>query len=406
MKKSKITKRSDYITTNTNSEIMKIINESKKAENYKHNHFDDYDYWLPEVEEEKTINDLLPFYFLPDTFMYDNLNNSTEALAYLRNLENNLLKYQFNTVETKQYTPLTPIINDQSLLLNELNDWQNKPFGLWKYHAVIPTFKGYKFTTNNSENDTIEYFIDLNIPKNQQQNINNYWFKHSSNDPNAIYKISVNQFSFAYLPDFLTYQEYVDKYKEKWLSLDWWNYNVQNKIKSINAQLNDRPEAKKYFAQKIQDFNSLGETSKNVDYYWWTSLYKNNTYDLDFYSNNSMNNSYLSNNYDLNNNYHTTIKISAPKDQKPQNLMLYGININNYEILNLKVIPNERKNFYQSSDKLKHFKNSKNLNEPILLESPRRFNPFFKHIWNDDDGYDRHLYWDNENLGLVLDKIR
>ncbi|QDF65200.1 hypothetical protein [Mycoplasma nasistruthionis] len=339
--------------------------------------------------------------FLLDDYL--DLNTSLKPLEYLYNIDLSLNQkniYRKFDDQNINFSGLNQIVPNEKLA-NETNEWKNKTFGLWKLHAVVPEFIGYREIDSTEGNQTnkigIENYIKLNIPKNQNINKENYWIKYDFRERTKT-NINYCEIIVGYLPNFLSFDQYIKKFENKIFSVSWLNYLIQNKIEYFTKTASIPLKIKDKIEKLLVEFNK-SNSGDIVNSSNWLDLYTSNSFDLDFYSENSLNNSYLSNDFNSENSSETIIKIthSYPEaqsesddleniDRKTFLFNLKPININNYK----------SHQYFQRDFNIEHIDDIyfeliyKYRDKPYQIKiEPKEIHPFKTKYWKN---YDNDIY--------------
>ncbi|QCZ36861.1 hypothetical protein [Mycoplasma nasistruthionis] len=330
---------------------------------------------------------------LKKVHLYDSLNASSETLDYIKNIELENIDNKALYIQTKQFPPLTPIV-DSKHLSKEITDWKTSPLKLWDFHGLIPSIYGWNFDKNSNQKIVKDnFYISVNIPHNQHNNLRNYWvrFDHDPFLYNGV--IDYYLYNFAYLPDFLSYEGYIDKYLNQALNAGL-NSLIKSKYDYYKNLFSYNTKFKKNIEKQALDFSSSKPEHRFVDTEWWLSLYVNNTFDLDFFSNASKDNPYLSNQYSETNNQTTIFKFSVQHINIYKTLNVNAININNFEtFINQQRDYKTNTNYFATGLYSKDSK-PETYSKPINVLSPYVFHPFRTHSFSKyEDNFLNEIYY-------------
>ncbi|QCZ36923.1 hypothetical protein [Mycoplasma nasistruthionis] len=381
-----------FLTAESNFDI-KVVQETPELKKhmglFTDTEIPEEKYFNPERDNPILQSELNSQYysFLLNDYLY--LNTSWNPLKYLYSIDLSLnqksVYRKFGDINA-DFSWLNQVVSNDKLV-TETNEWKNKTFGLWKLHTVVPEFLGYReierIEGNQSHKIGIENYIKLNIPKNQNSNTNNYWIKYdfTSRTKNDI---TYCEIVVAYLPNFLSFDEYVKKFENKIFSVSWLNYLIQNKTKYFDKTALMPLKIKDKIEKLLVDFNKKN-SGDIVNISNWLDLYINNSFDLDFYSDNSLNNPLFTNDFNSDNSSETIIKIShLYPDVEPEidnTTFLFNlkpININNYK----------SHQFFQNDSSIKHIDDIyfdliyKYHNKPYQVKiEPKEIHPFKTKYW-------------------------
>ncbi|QCZ36906.1 hypothetical protein [Mycoplasma nasistruthionis] len=323
--------------------------------------------------------------------LYYNFNASNESLSYLYNLEKAFSLNNPNWKNNKKFKSLNQIVDNSKLISDTLN-WNNKTLKLWSYHGLMPSFKGYKI---NSEGNKNNYYISLNIPKNQINNFGNYLIRINKEEKEILKQGSEvethfesNYINFAYLPKLKTFEEYSHFIETKLKQIDLSNWLIKDRW-TVNQNYFELPsDFRNKLNSLLQEFNDANSQGQALSLNLWLALYTANTFDLDFWNDIEESKKLLLNDYDNTEDEKVVLNIKLPKSDKQQLFIINSVNINNFSLKKQQdLIWNEA--VWPQMDSIENeFNWNYDINKPVVILQPSFVHPFNNPFW----GYSKQQY--------------